>query len=83
MNRLAKLAVAALLGSTALSTAVRADVDDHAIKRVLLLSVDGMHEVDLQRYVAGHPASTFANLPVMNASRPGKESDGWDVCALV
>jgi hypothetical protein len=60
MNRLGKFAVAVLLSSTALSTAVHAD--DHAIKRVLLISVDGMHEVDLQRYVAGHPASTFANL---------------------
>jgi hypothetical protein len=65
MNRFIKLAVAVLLGSTALSTAVRADEDDNghsAIKHVLLISVDGMHEVDLQRYVKGHPTSTFTKL---------------------
>jgi predicted AlkP superfamily pyrophosphatase or phosphodiesterase len=65
MNRLGKLAVAVLLGSTVLSTAVRADSDDNgrsAIKHVLLISVDGMHEIDLQRYVKGHPTSTFAKL---------------------
>jgi len=65
MNRYIKLAVAVLLGSTALSTAVRADEDDNghsAIKHVLLISVDGMHEVDLQRYVKGHPTSNFAKL---------------------
>ena len=32
------------------------------IKRVLLISLDGMHAVDLQRYVAAHPASTLAAL---------------------
>jgi hypothetical protein len=65
MKRVGKLAVAILLGSTALGTAVRADGDDHrhrAIKQVLLISVDGMHEVDLQRYVNGHPSSAFAKL---------------------
>src|ERR1700676_5112303 len=46
MNRFSKLAVAALLGSTALGTAVRADEDNNghsALKHVLLISVDGMH----------------------------------------
>jgi hypothetical protein len=65
MKKLGTLVVAASLCSTALSTAVRADQDDNghgSIKHVLLISVDGMHEVDLQRYVAGHPASTFAKL---------------------
>jgi len=65
MNRFGKLAIAVLLGSTALSVTARADRDDdshRAIKHVLLISVDGMHEVDLQRYVKGHPTSTFAKL---------------------
>jgi Type I phosphodiesterase / nucleotide pyrophosphatase len=63
VNRLGKLAVAALLASTALATAVRAEDNLHrAIKHVLLISVDGMHEVDLQHYVKGHPTSTFAKL---------------------
>ena len=40
------------------------DDDDRGerIEHVLLISVDGMHEVDLQRYVAAHPASSFAQL---------------------
>jgi hypothetical protein len=29
---------------------------------VLLLSIDGLHQLDLERYVAGHPASTLAAL---------------------
>jgi hypothetical protein len=35
--------------------------DLHA-KRVLLISVDGLHAVDLDRYVAAHPQSAFAGL---------------------
>ena len=31
---------------------------------VLLLSVDGMHQFDLDRYIATHPSSTFASLVV-------------------
>jgi hypothetical protein len=32
------------------------------IRRVLLLSVDGLHEVDLAKYIAANPGSTFAAL---------------------
>jgi predicted AlkP superfamily pyrophosphatase or phosphodiesterase len=32
------------------------------IKRVLLISVDGLHTLDLSSYVARHPASTLARL---------------------
>ena len=32
--------------------------DDH----VLLISIDGMHQNDLELYVANHPSSTFATL---------------------
>jgi predicted AlkP superfamily pyrophosphatase or phosphodiesterase len=32
------------------------------IKRVLLISVDGLHETDLAHFVAGHPESTLAGL---------------------
>ncbi|ODP35909.1 hypothetical protein A9762_01615 [Pandoraea sp. ISTKB] len=31
-------------------------------QRVLLLSIDGMHEQDLSRYVASHPSSALASL---------------------
>jgi hypothetical protein len=32
------------------------------VAHVLLISVDGMHEVDLENYVKAHPQSTFAKL---------------------
>ncbi|HEV2988888.1 MAG TPA: alkaline phosphatase family protein [Candidatus Angelobacter sp.] len=38
------------------------DQNDHRIKHVLLISVDGMHALDLTNYVAGHPDSTLAHL---------------------
>ncbi len=43
------------------------DRDAHRIKRVLLISVDGLHALDLTNYVAAHPNSTLALL-----SRHGK-----------
>lgn len=37
--------------------------DNHGdIKHVLLISVDGMHQSDLDWYIANHPHSTFAKL---------------------
>ncbi len=35
---------------------------EHQIKHVLLISVDGMHQSDLQWYVANHPGSELARL---------------------
>ena len=32
------------------------------VRRVLLISVDGMHEVDAARFIAAHPDSTLAHL---------------------
>ncbi len=32
------------------------------IRHVLLISVDGMHQVDLERFIAAHPSSAFAYL---------------------
>ncbi len=60
-------ALAACLGALcaglgAASAAHADDSDEHRIEHVLLLSVDGMHEVDLQRYVAAHPASALARI---------------------
>jgi type I phosphodiesterase/nucleotide pyrophosphatase len=51
------------------------------IGRVLLLSVDGLHTLDLTRYVAGHPSSTLAQLSrqgttFVNASA-AKPSDSY------
>ncbi|HVH08170.1 MAG TPA: alkaline phosphatase family protein [Gemmatimonadales bacterium] len=36
--------------------------DATSVQRVLLISVDGMHQSDLTRYVETHPQSTFAKL---------------------
>ncbi|HEU4389456.1 MAG TPA: alkaline phosphatase family protein [Blastocatellia bacterium] len=38
------------------------DEDEGSVARVLLISIDGMHAVDLARYVAGNPTSTLAQL---------------------
>src|SRR5262249_53891469 len=38
------------------------DDNDSRIRHVLLISVDGMHQVDLQRFIANHPHSAFAHL---------------------
>src|SRR5215468_9398193 len=37
------------------------------IKHVLLLSIDGLHEADLARYVAQHPQSALAELATHGA----------------
>jgi arylsulfatase A-like enzyme len=54
-----------LLATTILSATARAD-DDHRqgshYKHVLLISVDGLHEVDVDNYIAAHPFSAFARL---------------------
>ena len=33
-----------------------------AVARVLMVSIDGFHAADLERYLAGHPSSTLARL---------------------
>jgi len=33
-----------------------------AFKHVLLMSIDGLHEVDLEKFIAGHPASALSKL---------------------
>jgi hypothetical protein len=58
--------VAALgIATASLSSAVAAgaaDTDHAQIKHVLLISVDGMHQSDLDWYVATHPNSELARL---------------------
>src|SRR5262245_39541109 len=57
--------------------------DEQKIRHVLLISVDGMHEVDLKRYVQEHPGSTLAQLAQLgvlyanaSASRPSDSFPG-------
>lgn len=65
--------VTRILGATALvatlatlspgpAGAAQSDDAHPQIRQVLLLSIDGMHAVDLERYVAGHPNSALAHL---------------------
>lgn len=66
----------ALLAPTLSSFAVPPQGEDRRdIKHVLLISVDGMHALDLTNYVASHPNSTLAQLSshgitYTNASTP-------------
>src|SRR5437764_9601243 len=40
----------------------RADNRNTKVKHVLLISVDGLHDVDVNNYIASHPQSAFARL---------------------
>src|SRR6202000_207621 len=65
---LRKSIVASALGLVITAGAAQADSDDgilgsrHEIRHVLLISVDGMHALDLANYVSTHPDSTLAAL---------------------
>src|SRR5258706_2407864 len=61
------LALAAALGAAFFSVAVRANEDSRArdagkVRHVVLISVDGLHQADLDYYVNSHPGSTLAKL---------------------
>jgi arylsulfatase A-like enzyme len=56
-------ATAALGGGAALLPTSSAVADHHhQIKHVLLISIDGMHQSDLEWYIANHPNSELAKL---------------------
>ena len=70
-ERILVIALCLALAGVALPSATRAN-DEHGekgekgekgkIKHVLLISVDGLHAVDLANYVAANPQSTLAQL---------------------
>jgi hypothetical protein len=62
VRAISTLAVAAAVAFAASSTRVLARDDAPAAKHVLLISVDGLHQTDLDAYIAGHNDSTFARL---------------------
>jgi len=71
-----------LIVGTAVAESERQD-DSPRIRHVLLISVDGMHAVDLERYVELHPNSTLAQLsqigvlyPNASTSRPSDSFPG-------
>lgn len=59
------LSVCAALGALGLSAATLAPLAvmaDSTNRHVLLISVDGLHASDLQKWIPSHPSSTFAEL---------------------
>jgi type I phosphodiesterase/nucleotide pyrophosphatase len=62
MKRLAKIALPTLLCMGMLGIGAGAEEGDTAYSHVLLLSVDGLHAVDVDQYVAAHPGSALAWL---------------------
>ena len=67
LRRSVTTGVAALIAATVLPSATAA-AHTPAVPHVLLLSVDGMHQADLVRYVAAHPRSALAALVRRGAS---------------
>ena len=65
---LSKLLAAGITAGLLTGVAAQADSDEspldagHHVKHVLLISVDGLHALDLSNYVASHPDSTLADL---------------------
>jgi predicted AlkP superfamily pyrophosphatase or phosphodiesterase len=53
---------ACLFFTLLLSTTILADTEEHRVQRVLLISVDGLHAVDLANFVEANPHSTLAKL---------------------
>ena len=67
--RFATAGLAAVIGVAGLRVTTTAqdvqdvgDVQDAPVARVLLLSVDGLHGFDLERFIANNPESTLARL---------------------
>lgn len=65
IHRLLAVALSLALVGATVPPSVRANDDfgdGHQIKHVLLISVDGLHALDLSNYVNSHPDSTLAQL---------------------
>jgi len=61
---------------------------DSGIQHVLLVSVDGLHALDVARFIEGHPASAMAELArhgitYSNASTPAHTDSFPGLLALV
>ena len=62
-TRAQRLALAAAVAGVLTAAVAVADADaDHPAQHVVLISVDGLHQADLQWYVSTHPGSTLAKL---------------------
>lgn len=47
---------------TGLALCSPAGADEHEVKHVLVISVDGLHAVDAERFIASHPQSALAEI---------------------
>lgn len=70
-----KLLCGASLGLAAASGAATA-ASVGSYQHVLLISIDGMHAVDLQNFIARHPASALANLAAHGVRYPNALTTG-------
>ncbi|MBV8282204.1 MAG: alkaline phosphatase family protein [Candidatus Eremiobacteraeota bacterium] len=73
--------VTSMLASSFLSSAVALADDgrpaaEPRYKYVLLVSVDGMHAIDLKNWIASHPMSNFAMLAAHGVQYPGAYTTG-------
>ena len=73
-----------LLAATCLGAAAQAE----EIRHVLLVSVDGLHALDVERFVEGHPKSALAELSghgltYTNARTPANSDSFPGLLALV
>ena len=62
MKAFSRLLAAGALSALALGSAVDADAAEGSYGHILLISIDGMHALDLANYVAANPGSTLASL---------------------
>lgn len=62
MKSVNRLLVAGLLSATAFGFGAGASIAAAPYAHVLLISIDGMHAIDLANYTAAHPSSTLAAL---------------------
>jgi hypothetical protein len=62
MRRLVTVAVVAVAAAAIVGVSVSSARPSPRIEHVLLLSVDGLHQSDLEWYVANHPSSELARL---------------------
>jgi Type I phosphodiesterase / nucleotide pyrophosphatase len=77
-----------LLGGTLQARAGDDELRGHKIKHVLLLSIDGLHALDVSNYVAAHPNSAMARLSshgvtFSNARTPANSDSFPGLLALV
>src|SRR4051812_27809358 len=62
MKAVSGMLAAGIISALALGPVANASAAEASYKHVLLISIDGLHSLDLGNYVASHPDSTLASL---------------------